>query len=204
MPDPFVGWFAKEILLQEVFSRALGLLGRRSWRWRLARRVRRQTRTWIARWRLRRWLGRQATWDALVHPLGESRALCVLGTGRPVRAGRPQARRASLMPARERRCEPGLPYADMQTINVDVWLPDAVAERVAARPSTYAATRPGTWGSGRWPSQECGAHPPRTSTAIEGDPGDVAGRPYRRIVGPCCPAFVEANKEPKVWKSPAP
>ncbi len=77
MPDPFVGSFAKEVLLQEVFSRALDLLGRRSWRWRLARRVRRQTRSWIAGWRLRRWLGRQATWDALVHPAPEHVELLV-------------------------------------------------------------------------------------------------------------------------------
>ncbi len=77
MPDPFVGWFAKEVLLQEAFSRALDLLGRQSWRWRLAGRVRRQTRTWIAGWRLRRWLGRQATWDALVHPSPEHAELLV-------------------------------------------------------------------------------------------------------------------------------
>jgi hypothetical protein len=68
MPDPFVGWLAKEVLLQEALSRAIDLLHHRNWRRRLARRVQQQTATWIPGWRLRRWLGRQGTWDALVHP----------------------------------------------------------------------------------------------------------------------------------------
>jgi hypothetical protein len=68
MPDPLVGWLAKEVLLQEALSRAIDLLHHRNWRRRLARRVQQQTATWIPGWRLRRWLGRQGTWDALVHP----------------------------------------------------------------------------------------------------------------------------------------
>jgi tetratricopeptide (TPR) repeat protein len=64
--EGFIGWLISQSLGPEVVSRGLDLLGRRSWRAKLARSVARQADERVPRRRLKDWLERRATWDDLV------------------------------------------------------------------------------------------------------------------------------------------
>lgn len=69
--NPVLGWFAAEVLAPEVAARAYNRLRDRDWRTRLADRVAENLTFRISRKRVRRWLGREETWEALTAPTPE-------------------------------------------------------------------------------------------------------------------------------------
>lgn len=69
--DPLLGWFAAEALGPELVSRGLDYLRDNDWRKKLADRVADDLDFRVSRRRLRRWLDREDSWQALTEPAPE-------------------------------------------------------------------------------------------------------------------------------------